>query len=656
MPTVLLAALTLLALAPQDTTAYDVLNHGRPAGEMLVMRTTDAVTVHYHHVDRNRGRRAEVHYQMSGASVVSGTTWQLPLHGPRGDPDPVDHFAVADEEFRWTSNDSARSAPLAPAAFYRLGNATPYDLALLARFALRQPDSTARLVNTRTPARVEVLADTVVDLPLGPRRMRLALVHSGGRNPAAVWLDAEGTLVATAVGWFITVRRGYQDALPTFRAIEIAYRNGVAEALARELAPAAVPALAIVNGDLFDSEQGTMVPRTTVIIEGARITAVGPVGSVRIPAGARIIDAAGKTVMPGMWDMHTHFQLTSQSGTAISQLAVGVTTIRDLAADLDVAVSHRDRADRGTIVSPRVILGGFIEGPGAWAGPTEALAGNEAEARAWVARYDSLGYRQIKLYNLVHPDLIPVIAEEARRRGMRLSGHVPRGITTPTAVRLGFDEINHAAFLFSTFYQDSLYLPQMRAYSAVAATVASAVDVDGPEMTAMIELLRERGTVMDGTWNLWMSARSGVGPSVTGIPAQAFDSLGRLADANYLRAIKRLHDAGVPVVPGTDGSSYNAELEVYQRAGIPAAEVLQLATITSARVMGDDGEYGSISTGKVADVLIVDGRPTERVEDLRRLTHVIRAGRVYEPAALRAALEGGNLRRMRTLAPRRPAP
>ncbi|MFN2316298.1 MAG: amidohydrolase family protein [Gemmatimonadales bacterium] len=648
----LLASLLIFAVGVQDTTAYDVLNHGRPAGEMLVLRTADSVTVRYHHVDRNRGRRAEVRYRFSGQQVVGGATWQLPLYGPPGTPDPIDRFEVVANELRWTANDSARSAPRAPGAFYRLGNATPYDLALLAQYALRQRDSTARLVNAGTPARVEVIADTVVRLPLGSRRVRLALVHAGGRNPAAVWLDADGSLVASAVGWFITVRRGYQDALPTFRALEIAYRNSVAEALARELAPAAVPAVAIVNGDLFDSERGTIVPRTTVIIQGERITAVGPAGSVSIPAGARVIDATGKTVMPGMWDMHTHFQLTSQSGTALSQLATGVTTIRDLAADLDVAVSHRDRADRGMIVSPRVILGGFIEGPGAWAGPTEAIARDESEARAWVARYDSLGYRQIKLYNLVHPDLIPVIAEETHRRGMRLSGHVPRGITTPTAVRLGFDEINHAAFLFSTFYQDSLYLPRMRAYSAVAATVAAAVDVDGPEMTAMIELFRERGTVMDGTWNLWMSARSGVGPSVTGIPAQAFDSLGRLADANYLRAIKRLHDAGVPVVPGTDGSSYNAELEVYERAGIPAAEVLQLATITSARVMGDDGEYGSIEVGKVADVLVVDGRPAERVEDLRRLTHVIRAGRVYEPSALRSALEGGNLRTMRTMAPR----
>jgi imidazolonepropionase-like amidohydrolase len=639
----LISILAIGALIGQDTTRYVVLNHGRRAGELLVVQSETTVVVRYHHIDRNRGRRVETRYRIAGQAVQGGETWQLPLDEPTGErvlPPPVDRFEVVAGEFRWGTSDSVRTAPAGAAAFYRLANATPYDLALLARFALRQPDRTARLVNARVSARGEIIADTVLRLRAGSQRVRLALIHTGGRNPSAVWLDEAGELFASAVGWFITVRAGHEDALPTLRAVEIRYRNAVAEALARELAPPPTPAVAIVNGDLFDSERGTIIPGTTVLIRGNRVVAVGSAGSIPLPAGARVIEAGGKMILPGMWDMHTHFQLTSQSGSSLTQLATGITTIRDLASDIDVAVSHRDRADQGLILSPRVILAGFIEGPGAWAGPSEALARDEAEALAWVARYDSLRYRQIKLYNLVHPDLVPVIVAESRRRGLRVSGHIPRGLTVPVAVRLGFDEINHAAFLFSTFFQDSLYLPRMRAYSAVAAVVAPAVDVDGPEMTAMIDLLRQRGTVIDGTFNLWMSGQSGVGPSVTGIPAPQFDSLARRADANYLRLIKRLYDAGVTLVPGTDGSSYNAELEVYERAGIPAHEVLRMATIVPARVMGDDRDYGSVSPGKVADLIVVDGRPTDRIADLRRISHVLRAGRVYEVAALRAAVAG----------------
>jgi imidazolonepropionase-like amidohydrolase len=99
----------------------------------------------------------------------------------------------------------------------------------------------------------------------------------------------------------------------------------------------------------------------------------------------------------------------------------------------------------------------------------------------------------------------------------------------------------------------------------------------------------------------------------------------------------------VPLVAGTDngaGATFILELELYQHSGIPAAAVLQIATINSARVMKDDKDYGSIAAGKVADIIIVDGRPDERVSDLRKLNRVIRAGRVYEPLALRSAVSG----------------
>jgi imidazolonepropionase-like amidohydrolase len=265
------------------------------------------------------------------------------------------------------------------------------------------------------------------------------------------------------------------------------------------------------------------------------------------------------------------------------------------------------------------VLAGFIEGPGAWAGPTSAIATTVDEALEWVARYDALGYVQIKLYNLIHPDLVPAIAAEAERRGMRLSGHVPRGLSVEAAVELGFDEIQHAAFLFS------LYVPEMRPYSGVASIVAPDFDVDGPEMTALIEFLAERGTVIDGTFNLW----EGVG-ALTGEP--------RPQSASYRRLIKRLYDAGVPLVAGTDngnGLPFHMELALYEDAGIPASDVLRIATIESARVMGQDADYGSVAPGKVADLAIIDGNPAERILDLWFVEDVIRAGIPYRTEDLR---------------------
>jgi imidazolonepropionase-like amidohydrolase len=151
----------------------------------------------------------------------------------------------------------------------------------------------------------------------------------------------------------------------------------------------------------------------------------------------------------------------------------------------------------------------------------------------------------------------------------------------------------------------------------------------------MIELFRQRGTVIDGTFNLWMQDTSSGGTANGGADAA------RRANANWLRLIRRLHDAGVTLVPGTDAqgsSSYVNELELYERAGIPTPEVLRMATVVPARVMGDDGDYGSIAPGKVADIVIVDGNPAQRIGDLRKVQKVMLAGRLYESEALLRAL------------------
>src|SRR5678815_1855094 len=153
-------------------------------------------------------------------------------------------------------------------------------------------------------------------------------------------------------------------------------------------------------------------------------------------------------------------------------------------------------------------------------------------------RDSSLGYKQIKVYNLVHPDLIPTIVAEAHRRGMRVSGHIPRGLSVPAAIELGFDEVNHAAFLFSTFYQDSLYIPTMRAYSLVATTVAPNIDVDGPAMTSLIDVLKKHNTVIDGTFSVWIStAGTNIAQSVgAGVSSNVQKSDAASVSYTHLRA------------------------------------------------------------------------------------------------------------------------
>jgi hypothetical protein len=225
---------------------------------------------------------------------------------------------------------------------------------------------------------------------------------------------------------------------------------------------------------------------------------------------------------------------------------------------------------------------------------------------------------------------------------MLLSGHIPRGLSMQAAVGLGYDEVQHAAFFFSNWFQDSLYLPQMRAYSQVATVVAPTYDVNSAEMTSLLFYLRDHKTVIDGTFNLWI----GGGGALVGAGGSRDQDR---ADSAYIQLIRRLYAFGIPLVAGTDnsaGTTYRRELEMYERAGIPVSKVLQIATIDAARFMKDDKDYGSVSVGKVADILVVNGKPAERVVDLQKVEAVIRGGRYYKVADLLAlsGLRGGGAR------------
>jgi imidazolonepropionase-like amidohydrolase len=612
-----------------------VYNHDRVAGTMTVSpsATRDSVRVRWIFTDRNRGVRLDVRYHLRGDSVVGIESRPVLSDGSAGEPTTRLEI-VGDSVRRWSPTGSS-SAKAEPGVFYTLAY-TPFEQLRTAKYLLRQPRHVTKTAGDSS-LRLDVVKQLDVPTAHGRERVRLVTIDNGDGTPSFLWLDEHDELFATEVDWFMTVKQGAEPALPVLRKAEAELRNAEADAMNQRLLKATSGTLAITNGDLFDSDRGVMRPRTTVIVRGDRIIAVGPADSIAIPAGATVIDATGKTLMPGMWDVHGHMAATSQSQGGPMQLSLGVTTVRDLGSDPDVAVANRDRAAAGKIAAPREILSGFIDGPGAWAGPTPNIVRTEAEARAFVAHFDSLGYKQIKLYNLVHPDLVPTFAAEAHKRGMRLSGHIPRGLSVPAAIELGFDEINHAAFLFSTFYQDSLYMPTMRAYSLVATRVAPSIDVDGPAMTELISDLARHHTVIDGTFSAWIiGANTGIAQAVgAGVSSDA-----QKADANYLRLLRRLYDAGVTLIPGTDAygsTSFDTELELYEKAGIPAPVVLQIATIVPARVMKDDRDYGSVAVGKVADLFIVNGKPSEHVSDVRKVERVIRAGRLYDARELRAA-------------------
>jgi imidazolonepropionase-like amidohydrolase len=331
--------------------------------------------------------------------------------------------------------------------------------------------------------------------------------------------------------------------------------------------------------------------------------------------------------------------------------------------DIEDLKARSARFDAGTEVGPRVVRAGLIDGPGPLAAPTGVLAGTPEEAKAAVTRFADAGYAQVKIYSSVKPELVPVIAEAAHARGLRVSGHIPSGMKASQAVEAGYDEIQHVNFLFLQFLagpEDDTRTPLR--FTRVAEGAAE-LDLAGPEVQRFIELLVAHKTVLDPTLSafhsMFVSEPGELDPIVTpyagrlpaqvergrkagGLPApDGKRAQFRASFAALLRFIKLAWDRKIPIVAGTDGlagMTLQHELELYVQAGIPAPDVLALATLGAAKVMGADREAGSIAVGKRADLVLVDGDPTSDIATIRRTDAVVCRGTVYEPAALLEAV------------------
>jgi hypothetical protein len=413
--------------------------------------------------------------------------------------------------------------------------------------------------------------------------------------------------------------------------------------------------VAVEHVRLFDSEQATIREDQTIVIDGERVTAAGPASSVSVPSGAERIDGTGKTLVPGLFDMHAHLQALD----GILNIASGVTTARDMGNDINELKHLQDQWDGGTAIGPRVWKAGFIDGHGPFQAPTGLYADTAEEAQADVNRYADLGYIQIKLYSSLNPDFVPGIVKTAHARGLRVSGHIPNGMIASQFIEDGADEVQHINFIFLNFLAEKVKDTRTpERFTAVGANAAK-LDLQSKEVNDFIALLQQHHTTVDvtlATFEGMFRGRPGkvspdFAPVITRLPAQVQrgayngglpvtaenDQLYKDSYGAMLRMTKRMYDAGIPILAGTDataGLMLHRELELEVEAGIPPAKALQNATFIAARVLKQEKEIGSIAPGKRADFVLVEGNPAENISDIRRGRLVMKNGVLYKSADL----------------------
>jgi hypothetical protein len=640
--------------ATTDTIRHTAIVNGMTAGERLMWQEAPDTWAYRYDIGYSDFTRTE-RLTLDG----EGLPLRLEISGQKAPWEPWEEdFERTGDAARWTTPVDRGERLLEGPAFYAALHPA-HDPGVVARALLRQTSRSLPLLPAGE-ARLETLGERTVEQGGRTRSVRHYAVHGLDLKPAYVWLDANGATFADE--W--TVRAGWEPVFPQLKAESRAalaqHVRGMADRLVPQ--PRDRP-LAIRGARLFDPVTGVGRSGTTILIDGSRIAAVGADDEVRIPDGTVVIDAAARTVLPGLWDMHTHHGTSLiwffryRELDAPLHLAGGVTTARDLGSHTDELLSLRRRIESDEAVGPRLLAAGYIDGVGG--SRTGVQVGTPREARAAVDRFAELGYAQIKIYDQLPAELVPVVIEQARRHGMRVSGHVPRSMSGREVVEAGFDELQHV-YLAVDGILGSLDDVSLRWTDDQEGWADAQISLQpGSEaVREFIDLLVAHDVAVDPTLALELAREVPphyVAPVLDRFPPQARRRLldrfwSRPPEAverwdgyvsSWMGFVRAAHEAGVPVLPGTDlmpGFGLHRELELYVQAGIPAPEVLTLATLGAARVMGMDGELGSIEPGKLADLILVDGDPATDISDIRRVVTVIKDGRVYDPAAIYRAL------------------
>ncbi len=644
---------------PADARRFTVLLAGNRAGVLAVWTTPDGAHHNFFSFnDRGRGPAIMTRIVVGRDGIpteieATGNDYEKRVVNER--------FRLAGGKASWSNKSEKGEKAVSGRSFY-----VPIDAVLVGEMerALLAASGNRLPLLPEGEARIEKVLDRPVEV--GGKKRTATLYETVGLSftGSQVWLLDDNTFFAAGSDWFALLPEGAGDAWPALLEAQKARAVKRGEEIAAKLRKRPASPLVIQHARLFDSEAAKVRDGMSVKIDGGRIAVVASDGDASLGAGAgssaEVLDAKGKMLLPGLWDMHVHL---GEWDDGVLHLAAGVTTVRDLANDIDHLRDLREKFDAGTLAGPRVIMAGFVDGRGPYQGPTKVFADTPEEAKADVARYKSLGYEQIKIYSSVKPELVPVIAAEAHRNGMRVSGHVPAFMTLQQAVEAGYDEVQHANFWFLNFLFDTVKDTRTPARFTEVAEHAAELNLGSDRVQAFVKVLQEHHTVLDPTVSVFEDlfvGRDGkfaptLEPVANRLPPQIrrnFLAVGLPVpegkDQKYrdsyqvmLRFLKKLHDAGVTIVAGTDdlaGFTLHRELINYVAAGIPAPRALQLATIVPARVMKREATTGSIAPGKAADLILVNGDPTERITDIRRVVTVIKDGTVYDGAVLYSAL------------------
>jgi imidazolonepropionase-like amidohydrolase len=444
------------------------------------------------------------------------------------------------------------------------------------------------------------------------------------------------------------------------------------------LAAAASGIVALAHVTVIDATGRAPQVDQTVVIDGGRITSIGPAANAKVPKSARLVDGTGKFLIPGLWDMHVHLAGVNADPAWSRQtllpllLANGITGVRDMGGELEVLLAWKRDVENGTLLGPHLVVAGpWLAGSGRKTAEQYPVKDAD-EARAAVRDLKSRGADFIKIISLPSKETFLAVADEAKKQQISFAGHLPFQVSAIEASNAGIHSIEH--LLYSAFslsfsskeddLRQRLIEAEEKGDSVAWEKIAHESDAtyDPEKAATLFRTLKKNSTWVAPTLNSLDTAShpeewSVDDPLLEFVPAalakQWRDSfhddqmkeraawLARQA-SNDWKLAGELHRAGIPLLVGSDsldpfvfpGESLHKELVELVRAGFTPGEALQAATRGAAQFLGRERELGTVETGKAADLVLLDASPLESIANTQRVAGVVRGGRYLDRAEL----------------------
>ncbi len=634
-----------------------LLENGAKAGHQIVKRHGNKVEVDFDFKENGRGPTLKEkiilasdgtmkHYRVSGTSEMGGEV--------------NESFVNKNNLIQWHSNSEDGSRNINRSGFYLPMNSS-WEVNSLMIGALSKSKNNYLPLLPSGGLKQEVLDEITLTKGLHQQKVKLMMQVGIGLKPDFIWATSGKNprlFAAIIPGYSYLVEKGWEESLTVLSEKQNLANQRVLFQKAQQLQHPIYRPFLIKNIRLFDSKNAFLTEPHDVLIEDKRIVNITPANSL-LEFKGDTIDGTGKTLLPGLFDMHTHINKWS----GLYHLSAGVTTVRDMGnSNTEVQEIIRDsRNDR--LLFPHIIPAGFIEGKSEYASSDGIMIETLEQAKEAVDWYAEHGYRHIKIYSSFPKEFVKETSAYAHDKGMTVGGHVPGFMKADEAINSGFNELNHVNQVVLNFLASNETDTRTLERFYLPAEQTGSIDFDSQEVREFIKLLKDKEITIDPTLSAFdfikqqdgemadpfASIAEHLPPDLqrsfkTGtmnIPDTATANRYKNSYNKMVELVGLLHQNGVTLVAGTDtlaGFGLHSELELYVKAGISPAKALQIATWSGAKVTNTLHDRGTIEVNKLADLIIIDGDPTTNIEDIRKISTVITNGKKIYPHELHIAL------------------